>query len=85
MGYSFHGIVWEGKRDKRCGRSEPLWPGETKGCHHSGDFVTDSAVNLEEEEEVDDGTNDDRNHREDDMEDWTLFDFDSVSPDSRYL
>ena len=46
---------------------QPLWPGKTKGCHHSGDFVTDSAVNLEEEEEVDDCTNDDRNQREDDV------------------
>ena len=52
VGYSFHGIVWEGKRDKRCGRSQPLRPGKTEGCHHSGDFVTDSAINLEEEEEV---------------------------------
>ena len=46
---------------------QPLRPGKTEGCDHSGDFISDSTVNLEEEEEVDDSSCTHRNECQDNI------------------
>jgi len=67
VGYSFHEVIWEARRDKRCGRSEPFRPWETEGCDHSSDFIVDTSIDFEEEEEVDSCPNHNRNQGEDDV------------------
>lgn len=64
VGYSFHGVIWEARMDKRCGRSEPLWPGYAEGFDHSCDFIANAAVNLKEEEEINDCSDCHRNQGE---------------------
>ena len=46
---------------------QPLWPGKTEGCDHPSNFIADTAVNLKEEEEVENCSNCHRNQREDDV------------------
>ena len=64
---------------------QPLWPGETKGCHHSGDFIADTSIDFEEEEEVDSCPNHNRNQCEDDVveRDKQFVDKDKESHDCR--
>ena len=48
-------------------RLEPLRPRQAQCGYHTCDFVADSSIDFEEEEEVDGSANGDRNQREDDI------------------